>query len=471
MKRIAVNLTSSLLTFAIGLTAASFWNWDKYPLRNGQSSVNVSRDVRQINDSSAVTVIPLPAATSDREVFGRGRLRIVPDEVQLKSERLRYEIDVRFPQIVGSEHLHIRKLNQHLKDLATEQHHWPLNPSKTDLQYYREKWPDVFNSVDLDYEIRLASDSLLSIYFVGYSYGIGAAHSVQYSFVINYDLVLRKQLKLSDLFKRHSKYLEFISGYCMDELSKGPEEASDDFMFKEALAPIGENYDSWNFTRDGIRFNFDACKVFSCAEGKQEVEIPFAALKQWLNPDTSVYLLAIPTRSIKEVDFKNFTYPWYPSGYKTPYNVKKVTLDNGEHLVDERGDISGILFVLTNVSYADLTSDGFEEAIVTVTGIFNPNGSYACVFIYSPKGNFPQLLWKHETGDRAYGGLRSIRVAESNLIVEQYDTGNEEPCMICAKGFVRSYYQWNGKSLRKLKSEIFPWEGGVMFLGYPSDAV
>jgi hypothetical protein len=115
---------------------------------------------------------------------------------------------------------------------------------------------------------------------------------------------------------------------------RDPEEASDDFMFKEALAPIGENYDSWNVTRDGIRFNFDACKVFSCAEGKQEVEIPFAALKQWLNPDTSVSLLAIPTRSIKEVDFKNFTYPWYPSGYNPPYNVRRVALENGEYFTN-----------------------------------------------------------------------------------------------------------------------------------------
>jgi hypothetical protein len=65
-------------------------------------------------------------------LVGTGRLRMVPDEVQLKSERLRYEIDVRYPQIVGSEDLHIRKLNQHIKERATEQHQgrlfalWPL---------------------------------------------------------------------------------------------------------------------------------------------------------------------------------------------------------------------------------------------------------------------------------------------------------------------------------------------------------
>jgi hypothetical protein len=286
MKRIAVNLTSSLLTFAVGLTAASFWNWHKYPLENGQSSVDVSRDVRQNNDSSASTAISSPTATPDREVvFGRG-LRIVSDEVQLKSARLRYEINVSYPQIVGTEDLHIRKLNQRIRELATEQYQWLMNPSKADLRYYRDKWPEAFNSVHLDYKVRLSTESFLSIYFIGYSYGIGAAHSVQYSFVMNYDLTFRKELKLSDVFKRQSKYMEFISRYCMDKLSKGPGYLLDS-MFRESLAPISKNFESWNITPGGIRFNFDACNVYSCAEGKQEVEIPFAVLEPWLNANTS----------------------------------------------------------------------------------------------------------------------------------------------------------------------------------------
>lgn len=285
MKRIVVYLASILLTFTLGVAAASFWNWNKYPVKNLQPRVSVfERSPTNTTDSSASPVISAPTSTPDREVvFGRGRLRIVPDEVHLKSERLRYEIDMSYPQIGGSEDLHIRKLNQRMKELATEQYQWPLNPSKADLKYYRKKGPEAFNTIDLDYEIRLATDSFLSIYFIGYSYGIGAAHSVQYSFVMNYDLGSGKELKLADLFKPRSKYLEFISRYCMNELSKGTDQGS--VIFKDALAPITENYDSWNVTRDGIRFNFDACKVFGCAGGKQTVEIPFAALKEILNPE------------------------------------------------------------------------------------------------------------------------------------------------------------------------------------------
>ena len=64
-----------------------------------------------------------------------------------------------------------------------------LEPSKQDLRYYKIRPPEAFNSLYLDYEVILATDTFLSIYFEGYSYGRGAAHSVQYSFVVNYDLV------------------------------------------------------------------------------------------------------------------------------------------------------------------------------------------------------------------------------------------------------------------------------------------
>jgi len=116
-------------------------------------------------------------------------------------------------------------------------------------------------------------------------------------------------------------------------------------------------------------------------------------------------------------------------------------------------------------------SGSYLLSFVVVTGIFNPNGSYACIFIYSMRGNVPRLLWKHETGDRAYGGLRGIRVADGNLSIEEYDVGNEEPCMTCPKRFIRSYYRWNGNRFRRIKAETLPYNGnGVEFLGYPSDS-
>ena len=262
---------ATILTLTVGVAAALFLDGTRDAVKSGQP--------RSADTNITKPAVAVPAASPNHEaVFGEGKLRIVPSHVERKSERLRYAIDVTYPQIAGSDNLHIQRLNQHIQRLVTGQYQWPLHPSKADLKYYREKWSDVFNSVDIDYDIRSANDSWLSLYFEGYSYGIGAAHSVQYSFSLNYDLTLRKELKLHDLFYRRSKYLEFISRYCITELSKKPEHLSED-----ALKPKADNFASWNITREGISFNFDECKVFGCASDEQVVVIPFNALRPLLN--------------------------------------------------------------------------------------------------------------------------------------------------------------------------------------------
>lgn len=275
MRHNVIKLATILLTFAVGVAAALVF---KSADKSGPPALKLSELPRVDYKSVTAPVVAAPRPSPSHEaVFGEGKLKIVPHNVQRKSGRLRYEIDVTYPQIDGSDSLNIRKLNQHIRKLVTDEYQWPLNPSKADLKYYREKWPEVLNSVDLDYDIRSASDSVLSIYFEGYSYGIGAAHSVQYSFSLNYDLALRRELKLGDLFDSRSKYLEFISRYCVTELSK-----KSAGLFEDALKPNAENFKSWNITHEGIRFNFDECLVFGCASDEQVVVIPFSALKPLL---------------------------------------------------------------------------------------------------------------------------------------------------------------------------------------------
>lgn len=279
MKRIAVYLTISHIAFSCGLAASSFWNGTKVKPKTERIHSNIFKQVpAQIPLSPPFVVDSTWPVEAHREVvFGDHGLRIVPHQVRLKSARLRYEIDVSYPEIVGAKDPQIEKLNRHLRKLATEQYQWPMNPSEADLQYYKDKHPEAFNTIDLDYEIRLAMDPLVSIYFIGYSYGIGAAHSLPNSFTVNYDLSLHKELKLSDVFKPNSRYLEFIARHCREELSRQV------FMFSDALASGAENFESWNITPFGIAFNFDACKLTGCAGGKLAVEIPFPTLKPWLN--------------------------------------------------------------------------------------------------------------------------------------------------------------------------------------------
>jgi hypothetical protein len=250
------------------------------------NNVKQSNEAKNQNENVPT---PSPAITPTPELnvpFGKG-LSIVPKDIRLENQRLRYKIEITYPQIEGTKNPQILNLNHRIKRLVSEQYRWPLNPTKEDIRYYK-KHPDIFNTVDLTYEVPLATDNLLSIYFEGYSYGIGAAHSVQYSFTVNYDSGSEKLLKLASIFKPNINYLQFISQYCMNELTKRHGE----YIWKEALSPKAKNYESWNITKEGITINFDACKVVGCAGGKQEVEIPFTTLKDMLNPDSPVILLA-----------------------------------------------------------------------------------------------------------------------------------------------------------------------------------
>ena len=250
------------------------------------NDVNQSGEANEGNKTVQVHSLaetPTPALNVH---FGKG-LRIVPKEFRLENERLRYKIDVVYPRIQGTENPRILNLNRRIERLVSDQYRWPLHPPKEDLRYY-DKHPDIFNTVDLTYEVPLATDELLSIYFEVYSYGIGAAHSVQYSFAVNYDLKSGKLLRLADIFKPDANYLGFISHYCTNVLTKRYGES----VIGEALAAELKNHQSWNITKEGVTINFDACYVLAFSGGQQEVVIPFTDLKDILNPNNPVISLS-----------------------------------------------------------------------------------------------------------------------------------------------------------------------------------
>ena len=281
MKRFTLNLLATFLAFAAGLATATSWN-SRRAANAELLTVNLRRNCpppqvqMPVQTTPAVTVDSAPAEF----VFGQGRLKLVPEQVLLKSESRRYDIDVKYPQISGEDNPFIQRVNDNLKQIATDKYKWPLNQSKEEIAVTREYHPGLFNTVTVTYEIGLATESFLSIHFLGYSVAAGAARSIQQSSTVNYDLTSGRLLKLSDIFKPGSKYLEILSLYCNDDLSRNTGRAPSAW----AMTPRAENFETWHITSNGITFSFDSCRVFDCAEGDQTVEIPFTELKGVLSP-------------------------------------------------------------------------------------------------------------------------------------------------------------------------------------------
>jgi len=78
-------------------------------------------------------------------------------------------------------------------------------------------------------------------------------------------------------------------------------------------------------------------------------------------------------------------------------------------------------FEFVNVAYADLTGDDREEAVVTLSIRSGGTSRTHCIFVYTLSGESPELLWVHETGDRAVEGLRNAYIQDRSLVIEQYD--------------------------------------------------
>ena len=145
------------------------------------------------------------------------------------------------------------------------------------------------SELTIGFTVALAQDDLISIQFDVGSYFQGAAHPNSYTEVINYDLKNGRQLKLSDLFKPGAKYLQPIANYCVADLKKQQAtekgKALSDSEIDTGAAAVPKNYQSWTITRKGLGVNFDAYQVGPYAAGPQFVMVPYAAVKDVINPE------------------------------------------------------------------------------------------------------------------------------------------------------------------------------------------
>jgi hypothetical protein len=202
-------------------------------------------------------------------------------------------------------------------------------------------------------------------------------------------------------------------------------------------------------------------KVFAC--------LTIVSVALGARPTSSASQSA-PKKSIRSVDFRNFSYPrtkglYLPHSRNRPFRLKDGELPetrNKQGFVDEMGGY------LSDVSYGDVTGDGQEEAIVVLDFVTGGSSMLDCVYVYAWDQRRPKLLWAFETGDRAYGGLRRVKAENGYLLVELYGNGkilgkdleaedktNRGAC--CPTLFTRARYKWTGNRFRLAsKPEVLP---------------
>lgn len=227
-------------------------------------------------------------------------LEIVSRQIREKNKKLKYEVDVQYPQVSGSVNPNIEKFNQTVRVLATKK----VNDFRKKMAPVagEEPTPDsgslateesLGSDITIGYEVALARDDLITIDFTVSSYSAGAAHPNSHTEVVNFDLKNGKVLKLADLFLPGSKYLQIISAFSIQELKKqnkpqGADAMLDDDWIQKGAAPNLTNYSNWAITKKGLGITFDPYQVGPYAAGAQHVLVPYSALKEIINRDGPV---------------------------------------------------------------------------------------------------------------------------------------------------------------------------------------
>ncbi|MDX6403066.1 MAG: hypothetical protein QOH70_521 [Blastocatellia bacterium] len=223
-------------------------------------------------------------------------VRVTPKVIKEANKAKHYTIDAEYPQIEGDGRFD--GFNREARGLVTKDvaaFRTAENSEETDAG--SETPAETLDStLNISYEIRCATDDLISVEFTEASYESGAAHGNSNTTVVNYDVKNGKKLALADLFNPKSNFISVISAYCIKDLrgqaSKDKDGMLDEDMMKSGASPQADNYRAWAITKKGLWITFDPYQVAAYAAGPQHVLVPYSALKDILKPDGPVAAFA-----------------------------------------------------------------------------------------------------------------------------------------------------------------------------------
>jgi hypothetical protein len=223
-------------------------------------------------------------------------VRVAPKVIKEANKAKHYTVDAEYPQIEGD--ARFDNFNREVRSLITKDvAAFKTSETADETNAGAETPAETGDStLDIRYEIRCATDDLISIEFTEGSYERGAAHGNSNTTAVNYDVKNGKKLALADLFTPKSNYLSVLSAYCMKDLrdraKRDKDTMLDEEMMKSGAAPRADNYQACAITKKGLWITFDPYQVAAYAAGPQHVLVPYSALKDILKPDGVVAAFA-----------------------------------------------------------------------------------------------------------------------------------------------------------------------------------
>ena len=160
-----------------------------------------------------------------------------------------------------------------------------------------------WDSLAISYRASLYTPKILSLEFLMYSFGAGAAHGYAATKTMNFQLCPSRELHLMDIFNSSTDYLETLSGYCLEDLRKQQAQRRSDYevdrdqwnefdggWLSKGAEAKNQNYERFSLAKGGMTIHFDPYSVACYAEGKYEVFIPAYTLKPIMNEEVAKLL-------------------------------------------------------------------------------------------------------------------------------------------------------------------------------------
>jgi hypothetical protein len=185
------------------------------------------------------------------------------------------KINIAYPQIVSGSNRITSAINKRIWNLAIQEYEPDIKPSR---KIPRAEQHEYQLQLSRKYSLELINDEVVSLVFHEWWYGIGAAHGDGKYLTLNFNLKTGKPVKLRELFKPGSRYLERLQGICEQALvlQTGSE------LTSELSLKLERNIE-WHLTKDRLCIDFPRCEPIPCASGEQIVAISYVDLKDILN--------------------------------------------------------------------------------------------------------------------------------------------------------------------------------------------
>lgn len=225
----------------------------------------------------------------------KNTLELKTEEVSINEENkeANYKITATYPKFSGIKNAEAQDLiNETLKKDMQDNVEIIKNDftaCKFDNLVPKPEWQCEYNG-GMD-SFTTVNNKILSVKISNYQFS-GGAHGGTNIYFLNFDLSTGKKIKWQDIFKKDSNYIEVLANYAKTDLTKqllqGPDQMSDEDWVQRGT----DQSDELNYTNNigfldenkGLTIIFGQYQVAAYAVGMPEVIIPYAQLKNILDP-------------------------------------------------------------------------------------------------------------------------------------------------------------------------------------------